>query len=95
MLELNGCVSGECKKIKFLDLQFLETTKVTSKGVVMALENLHSFTALKHHSTAKALHKIHQRALKTRSAISRNSSYISLISQSIPYTSLSGIGQSF
>ena len=56
----------ECKKIKFLDLQFLETTKVTSKGVAMALENLHSFTALKHHSTAKALHKIHQRALKNK-----------------------------
>ncbi len=57
------CVIGECKKIQFLDLQM---TKVTSEGVIMALQNLSSLTGLLHFSTTKALHEIHQRVLENK-----------------------------
>jgi hypothetical protein len=54
------CVIGQCKSIEILNLI---ATKVTSKGIIMALEHLSSLRELKHPSTVRVLAKIHQRAL--------------------------------
>ena len=51
------CVIGECKLIEYLDLR---RTKVTSEGVIMALQNLSSLTVLEHDTVTEALHEIHK-----------------------------------
>ena len=57
------CVIGQCKSIEILNLI---ATKVTSKGIIMALEHLSSLRELKHRSTVRVLAEIHQRALDQR-----------------------------
>ena len=71
--ELNACrcsvtdagieglfVIGQCKSIQILNLI---GTKVTFKGITIALEHLPSLKELKHPSTVGVLAEIHQRAL--------------------------------
>ena len=54
------CVIGQCKSIQILNLI---GTKVTFKGITIALEHLPSLKELKHPSTVGVLAEIHQRAL--------------------------------
>jgi hypothetical protein len=79
------CVIGECKLIEYLDLR---RTKVTSEGVIMALQNLSSLTVLEHDTVTEALHEIHklgalENKLKDLSKFSLSN--ISICASNIPW----------